>query len=135
MKKILLTLIVIIVVAVVGFICYMNCGNDHNTDQEDAPAQTEQSATVNDVSTDLQAQLATGDAEQLVAQVSATIEKAKQLATEGKTEEAKAYIEQAQTFINDNMDAIKALPNSDIEGMGLIDWFASAAVDELLMDI
>lgn len=135
MKKILLTLIVIIVVAVVGFICYMNCGNDHNTDQEDAPAQTEQSATVNDVSTDLQAQLATGDAEQLVAQVSATIEKAKQLATEGKTDEAKAYIEQAQTFINDNMDAIKALPNSDIEGMGLIDWFASAAVDELLMDI
>lgn len=135
MKKILLTLIVIIVVAVVGFICYMNCGNDHNTDQEDAPAQTEQSATVNDVSTDLQAQLATGDAEQLVAQVSATIEKAKQLATEGKTEEAKAYIEQAQTFINDNMDAIKALPNSDIEGMGFIDWFASAAVDELLMDI
>ncbi len=135
MKKILLTLIVIIVVAVVGFVCYMNCGNDHNTDQEDAPAQTEQSATVNDVSTDLQAQLATGDAEQLVAQVSATIEKAKQLATEGKTEEAKAYIEQAQTFINDNMDAIKALPNSDIEGMGLIDWFASAAVDELLMDI
>lgn len=135
MKKILLTLIVIIVVAVVGFICYMNCGNDNNTDQEDAPAQTEQSATVNDVSTDLQAQLATGDAEQLVAQVSATIEKAKQLATEGKTEEAKAYIEQAQTFINDNMDAIKALPNSDIEGMGLIDWFASAAVDELLMDI
>ena len=135
MKKILLTLIVIIVVAVVGFICYMNCGNDHNTDQEDAPAQTEQSATVNDVSTDLQAQLATGDAEQLVAQVSATIEKAKQLATEGKTEEAKAYIEQAQTFINDNMEAIKALPNSDIEGMGLIDWFASAAVDELLMDI
>ena len=135
MKKILLTLIVIIVVAVVGFVCYMNCGNDHNTDEEDAPAQTEQSATVNDVSTDLQAQLATGDAEQLVAQVSATIEKAKQLATEGKTEEAKAYIEQAQTFINDNMDAIKALPNSDIEGMGLIDWFASAAVDELLMDI
>lgn len=135
MKKILLTLIVIIVVAVVGFICYMNCGNDHNTDQEDAPAQTEQSATVDDVSTDLQAQLATGDAEQLVAQVSATIEKAKQLATEGKTDEAKAYIEQAQTFINDNMDAIKALPNSDIEGMGLIDWFASAAVDELLMDI
>lgn len=135
MKKILLTLIVIIVVAVVGFVCYMNCGNDHNTDQEDAPAQTEQSATVNDVSTDLQAQLATGDAEQLVAQVSATIEKAKQLATEGKTEEAKAYIEQAQTFINDNMEAIKALPNSDIEGMGLIDWFASAAVDELLMDI
>lgn len=135
MKKILLTLIVIIVVAVVGFICYMNCGNDHNTDQEDAPAQTEQSATVNDVSTDLQAQLATGDAEQLVAQVSATIEKAKQLATEGKTDEAKAYIEQAQTFINDNMDAIKALPNSDIEGIGLIDWFASAAVDELLMDI
>lgn len=135
MKKILLTLIVIIVVAVVGFICYMNCGNDHNTDQEDAPAQTEQSATVNDVSTDLQAQLATGDAEHLVAQVSATIEKAKQLATDGKTDEAKAYIEQAQTFINDNMDAIKALPNSDIEGMGLIDWFASAAVDELLMDI
>ena len=135
MKKILLTLIVIIVVAVVGFVCYMNCGNDHNTDQEDAPAQTEQSATVDDVSTDLQAQLATGDAEQLVAQVSATIEKAKQLATEGKTEEAKAYIEQAQTFINDNMDAIKALPNSNIEGMGLIDWFASAAVDELLMDI
>ena len=135
MKKILLTLIVIIVAAVAGFICYMNCGNDHNTDQEDAPAQTEQSATVNDVSTDLQAQLATGDAEQLVAQVSATIEKAKQLATEGKTEEAKAYIEQAQTFINDNMEAIKALPNSDIEGMGLIDWFASAAVDELLMDI
>ena len=135
MKKILLTLIVIIVVAVIGFVCYMNCGNDHNTDQEDAPAQTEQSATVNDVSTDLQAQLATGDAEQLVAQVSATIEKAKQLATEGKTEEAKAYIEQAQTFINDNMEAIKALPNSDIEGMGLIDWFASAAVDELLMDI
>lgn len=135
MKKFLLTLITIIVVAAVGFICYMNCGNSEDNNNEEAPAQTEQSATANDVSTDLQTQLATGDAEQVVAQISATLEKAQQLNAEGKTEEAKAYIEEAQTFINENMDAIKALPNSDIEGMGLVDWFASASADELLMDI
>ena len=135
MKKFLLTLITIIVVAAVGFICYMNCGNSEDNNNEEAPAQTEQSATANDVSTDLKTQLATGDAEQVVAQISATLEKAQQLNAEGKTEEAKAYIEEAQTFINENMDAIKALPNSDIEGMGLIDWFASASADELLMDI
>ena len=135
MKKFLLTLITIIVVAAVGFICYMNCGNSEDNNNEEAPAQTEQSATANDVSTDLKTQLATGDAEQVVAQISATLEKAQQLNAEGKTEEAKAYIEEAQTFINENMDAIKALPNSDIEGMGLVDWFASASADELLMDI
>ena len=135
MKKFLLTLISIIVVAAVGFICYMNCGNSEDNNNEEAPAQTEQSATANDVSTDLKTQLATGDAEQVVAQISATLEKAQQLNAEGKTEEAKAYIEEAQTFINENMDAIKALPNSDIEGMGLVDWFASASADELLMDI
>ena len=127
MKKFLLTLITIIVVAAVGFICYMNCGNSEDNNNEEAPAQTEQSATANDVSTDLKTQLATGDAEQVVAQISATLEKAQQLNAEGKTEEAKAYIEEAQTFINENMDAIKALPNSDIEGMGLVDWFASAS--------
>ena len=130
--KVLLGLGILLAVVYAGIHIYFATGEVKDPKMGKAPTQAEASINADSVQSDLEKHLSQNNGELFTAQISRTIEDAKDSVKAGKAEAGIQYLQNAKDFIVSHKEDISKLKGVD---MGIIEWIISSPAEELLKSL